>query len=406
MKYLSAGCLAVCLHGLQAQTGLTLADAIQQAQAGHPSVITAAERIRAAEAARLQAGFRPNPRLTLQSENTRFWGNPSFSYPNETDNFAFLNQIFEAGGKRPRRLEFTSAVVRTAEAERAVMMREIASRVSLAYWSAASAAGLRDLLRQDLDNFEKVVQYHRDRVREGAMAEVDLMRILLERDRLSVAAQTAEQDANRAMIALFREMGRENVAPVRLADPLAEVREIPPPDIEAVLRLRPEVEAARQHVRMAQSRVGVQRSLAVPDPDLLFGYKRSTGFNTLIGGLQIDIPFRNRNQGGIAAAEAEIRGAEAQLHLIERQIRAELASAWSDYESRRRLLTGTLMPMRDRAAEISRIAQAAYREGATDLLRLLDAERARIDSLVLFYRSLSEYQQSVTTLQIVTGAPL
>jgi hypothetical protein len=54
---------------------------------------------------------------------------------------------------------------------------------------------------------------------------------------------------------------------------------------------------------------------------------------------------------------------------------------------------------------VARIGEAAYREGGIDLLRLLDAQRARLDALTAWYQGLAEYQSSVTTLQIVTGAP-
>jgi uncharacterized membrane protein len=83
-------------------------------------------------------------------------------------------------------------------------------------------------------------------------------------------------------------------------------------------------------------------------------------------------------------------------------IRVELISTWNDYEARRKTITETLRPMRKYAEEISRIAQSAYREGAA-LLHLPDVERARIESEVLYYRSLAGYQQSVTTREITLG---
>jgi cobalt-zinc-cadmium efflux system outer membrane protein len=285
-------------------------------------------------------------------------------------------------------------------------MRQVASRVSLAYWSAAAAIGLRDLLQQDLASFDKIVDYHRNRVQEGAMAEVDLMRVLLERDRLNVTAQTAAQDATRLIIALLREMGHSDFAPVVLTDTLTAVRDFPAPSIDNVLAQRPEVEASRALIQQAKAGVGLQNALARPDPQVLFGYKRATGFDTLMGAVQIDLPFRNRNQGNIASAQAAVREAELQQLNIENHVRAEVAAAWAEYQSRRKMIEEVLLPMRERADEIARIAIAAYREGGADLLRLLDAERARIDSLMMYYRALSEFQQSVTTLQIVTGSPL
>src|SRR5690348_12531076 len=90
--------------GIWAQVRLTLADAISEALAGNPQIVTAGARVEVAEGVRRQAGMAPNPRLTLQSENGRFWGNPPFSYSPDADSLALLSQTLETGGKRKRRV--------------------------------------------------------------------------------------------------------------------------------------------------------------------------------------------------------------------------------------------------------------------------------------------------------------
>lgn len=398
-------CCLLLVRSLCAQTGLTLPDAIAEARSRHPQLRVSEERVRAAEGLRIQAGLRLNPRLILQSENTRFWSSPRLDYPNDTDNFGYLSQVFEAGGKRDRRVDLANSIVKMNEIERSTVERQIASRVSLAYWTGVAAGTLRDLLRQQVASFDEVVQYHRDRVREGAMAEVDLLRVLLERDRILVGVRSVEQEYTQATIALLREMGRTEFAPVTLSDKLPAVRDLPAPDVDSVLQSRPELLAGRENIERARASLRLQQAMAKLDPEVLFGYKRTAGINTLLGGFQINLPVRNRNQGQIAAAAAEIRVAENEVRATESQIRAEVESAWAAVRSRRELLTETLEPMRLRADEIARISLAAYREGGFDLLRLIDAQRARLEAMSVYYRALSDYQQSVTTLQIVTGAP-
>jgi cobalt-zinc-cadmium efflux system outer membrane protein len=399
-------CLLLAVCGARAQESLSISEAIRQAWASHPQLEAAAQRIRSAEGLRRQAALKPNPSLTLQSENTRFWGRPSFSFPNQTDDFAYLTQLFETGGKRLRRVEFADAGVQSAEAERALLQRQIAARVSMAYWQAAAGIGLRDLLRQTVENFDSIVDFHKIRVAEGAMAEVDLMRVQLERDRIAVGYRSAEQTALQALIALQREMGRTEFPNIALADRLSDVRDIAIPETVTVLTQRPEMAAARRAVEQARANHRLQQALAKPDPEVSFGYKRTEGLNTLMGIFTIPLPVRNRNEGAIASASSGIRVSESQLRATEAHIRGEVESARAAYEGRRRMLAEVLQPMRERADEIARIATAAYREGGIDLLRLLDAQRARLDALTAWYQALAEYQGSVTTLQIVTGAPL
>jgi outer membrane protein TolC len=120
--------------------------------------------------------------------------------------------------------------------------------------------------------------------------------------------------------------------------------------------------------------------------------------------IQIPLPIRNRNQGQVEAAAAEIKAAESSVAATEALIRSELESAKKDYESRRKLLDETLRPMRDRAGEVYRIVDAAYRETGSDILRLLDAERTRIETEVMFTRTLSELQQSAVALETAQGS--
>jgi outer membrane protein TolC len=100
---------------------------------------------------------------------------------------------------------------------------------------------------------------------------------------------------------------------------------------------------------------------------------------------------------------AEIKAAEASVTATEAAIRSELESAATEYESRQKLLTETLRPMRERANEVYQIADAAYRETGSDILRLLDAERTRIETEVMYARALAEFQQSAVALETAQG---
>lgn len=386
-----------------AQQHLTLADAVAQALTSNPQMLTAAARVEVADGLRQQAGLSPNPRLFLQSENARFWGTPSLSYPG-VDTYAFVGQTIETAGKRQRRIDLATESVRGSELEQQLRRQQITSRVSAAYWAAAGAARILDLLQEEVSNFDRVVQFNRDRVREGAAPEVDLLRIEVERERLVSTAKTAAQDAERARIAMFREMGVANFPTVEFADALDQPLPVALLAMDQVLSQRPEMKLAREGVEQARANLRLQEADAKPDPDAFFGYKRTFGFNTLYAALQISLPVRNRNQGQIEAAVAEIKAAESSLAATAAQIRSELETTRRDYESRQKLFSETLEPMRERADEVYRIVDAAYRETGSDILRLLDAERTKIETQLLYARTLSEFQQSAVALEAAQGS--
>ena len=56
--------------------------------------------------------------------------------------------------------------------------------------------------------------------------------------------------------------------------------------------------------------------------------------------------------------------------------------------------------------EISSISRAAYLEGGTDLLRLLDAERLRTDAQIAYVLALREYRLTVVQFEYINKGKL
>jgi cobalt-zinc-cadmium efflux system outer membrane protein len=275
--------------------------------------------------------------------------------------------------------------------------------VLIAYWSALGAERIREVLGDSLKNLEQSVQYHRIRLKEGALAEVDLIRVDLERGQVAVAFQNAEQDARRLRLELFREMGEIPKADVSLTGRLDDIRPFVTSSIEESLQQRTDVQLGKQLLQEAKAAVLLEQANAKPDPEVLFGYKRATGQNAMIAGVQIPLPFWNRNQGSIASSAANERAAEFELRSVLHIARNEIEAAQSDFDQKFRLLAETLPGMRSQAADTISIARAVYREGAGDLLRLLDAERTSLQTELLFTRTLIEYRLALVRLQAVAG---
>ena len=399
--------LSICFAGLAGEElrNLSSQDAVELALEENPVLPAGRARVQAAEGMRAQATLRPNPRLYLQSENTRFASTDTpFRFSRETDNFAYASQVLEAPGKRQGRINFNGEVIRSREAEVELLRARIGQSVAAAYWAAVGAERTLDILRQTLKNFDETVQYHRDRVREGALAEVDLIRIEVERQQVSVQLQNAQQDVRRLRLDLFRQMGRPtDDTGVVLTGQLGDVRPFVAVTPEEALAQRRDLLLDRQLVQQAKAATRMEQLNARPDPEVLFGYKRTAGYDTMIAGFQLPLPFLNKNQGAIVASAAEAKAAEHDLRSTEIAARSQIAMALSEYEQKYRLVTETLPRMRAQAEDTVRIARAVYREGASDLLRLLDAERVELQAHLLFVRTLADYQLALVNLRAATG---
>src|SRR5947209_13997440 len=204
----SLGTLLISLNfagNASAQTRLTLQDAVSQALQNNPQVQAAQSRTEAAIGQRTQAGLRPNPRLFLQSEDVRAWGTPAVPYWQGTEEYAYLGQVLETRGKRQRRADVASSDVRSSEVGKTLQYRQVVARIGASYWAVTGAVALRDLYAQTLRTYDEDYAHSQNRVREGVMAEADLLRLQLERDLVRAQASGAARDADLALVELFRE---------------------------------------------------------------------------------------------------------------------------------------------------------------------------------------------------------
>ncbi len=394
--------LFVVAAGLRGEP-LTLRDALRMAIESNAYLAAGEQRLGVGKGLLQQAALKPNPRLYLQQENIRFWQRAGADYGRDTDTFAYLSLTIERPGKRDSRIAYAAANDARNQAEQDLLRRQLIARTAAAYWSAAGAAQAALLLKEEKENLSQVVRYTESRVKEGAAAGADLLRIQLEAQRVDALLSTAELDIERTRLALYREIGVAAPSFVQFADAFDHLRVLAPPGLSEVLDKRPEVAVARHGLAQAEANLTLQQINSKTDPEFFGGYKRTAGYDTLLAGVQINLPVRNRNQGLIAAAEAEVRAARDILRAVEAQIASELDGWTRDYTLKRKLVSTGLPSMLQRAKDSARIAQLAFRDGGVDLLRLLDAERTRIETQLLYTRSLTDFQQSVVALQIAAG---
>jgi len=389
-----------------AQRTLSLPEAIGQALESRPSLKAEAEQVSIARGLEKQSELIANPVFQFENQNLR----PGQTYSRDVDTYAYLTQPLDVLGKRKQRIEVAEEEVTRTEAGYELIKLHIIQSVKLSYWEARGAQGKRDLLKATVENFQKIIDYQSAQLSVGAISEQDLLRVQLEGERLKIAANLAEIDANRARVQLLKEMGQTDFSPVLLTEPLdTNTVAIDPIDIRQVLAQRAEMKVANAAVEEAQAKSRLQDISARPDLNLIYGYKRTqlvdatSGVNTATAGLQITLPITDRNQGNRAAASAEVRRQEQLLAATETDIRSDYFGALQEYQLRRTEVVETLKPLREHAGTISQIAQAAYARGGTDLLRLLDAERAQLDAELAYVQGMTEYQQSISNLQAAEG---
>ncbi|HXI90243.1 MAG TPA: TolC family protein, partial [Blastocatellia bacterium] len=130
------------------------------------------------------------------------------------------------------------------------------------------------------------------------------------------------------------------------------------------------------------------------------------GENTV--GIVITVPLflHNNHQGEINQALAQLQQAKAQSAQVELQAMTEVDKAYRAYESSQRMLGVYTMETLQKAEESFRIAGVSYKEGATSLLELRDAQRTYNQTRVASNQAHFDYRMSLYQLELATGKTL
>ena len=358
------------------------------------------ERTRADQIA---ARLRPNPGLSIAAENMRVSGPTAAARLNEFG--ASYSETIELGGKRAARERVAAATISAAEARFADAMRRGMAEVRRLYFEAVLARRSIEVAKENQQTFQQLVQLNLTRFQQGAIAEADVIKVRLERIKFDSALRQADLRFRQAMIRLAENLEDDSVTQREVAIELNLPLLDPTVDalIEMGLRERADVLAAEREVEASKERLVLEEARVHPDITSFAGYKRLSDDNTVSVGISVPLKIRDRNQAGIARAQADQKAAAALLEVARSHTIAEIKAAYEAFQSARQQVRIFQDELLNQADESRSIALAAYREGATPLLTVLDAERTRAEVRQEFFKTIFDYQIALSDLELAVG---
>ncbi|AUW60545.1 metal transporter (plasmid) [Sphingobium sp. SCG-1] len=341
-------------------------------QAGDAPRLAASEAdIRRAEGLSEQARARPNPSISVMTENVA--GSSPYSGFDRAETTVQYSQPIELGGKRSARMAAGQAGVALSQA------RDRDARVAFAYdlaraYAAAEIADRRIGLAED-EVEEAQSDLHAAQALVGAGKEARL-RALQAQSALneeSAALELAKANRIGAYARLSALVGSEQPY-ARLSESLLDVGAkasvvgpVDPRTTSTFIVAQAECEAASR-------RFEVERRRATPDITANVGVRRLDYENStaVVGGISIPLHIFDRNRGNIAASRAEIDAAEARLAMARNEARAEGQAAVAELAAADARVTAAA-DAQATADETYRLARIAYEAGKSPLVELLSA---------------------------------
>ena len=388
---------------------LTLVECIEQAVANHPRLKAVTSRLRASEDFSRFAGSRPNPSVTIQTENWRAWQQPPLDFSHDIDIFVYGTQRLETASKSLRRRELAERQTSVVQSEAELIRRQLRLDVTRNFWDALRLQTFLDVLAENRVDLAQLVRYTGERVREGFAAGSELIRAGLEQQTIQVQEDATALALERSKLDLLKAMGAATFdTSFRLASPDDRRPPVLQKSLEELraeaLQRRPEVLQLRAKVEAERANLRLQQANAQPDWEISAGYKRTGGYNTAIAYVTVPLPFFSKNRGEIKRAEALISSAEQELLAEENYVRAEVEAAHRAAHSLAARLSDMRRDLLEQADKSHNIAVVAYREGAMDLYKVLETQRARNDARLLYFRTSQELQSTLAELMLVVGA--
>jgi outer membrane protein, heavy metal efflux system len=360
-------------------------------------------RVERTSADAIAAQIWPNPGLSITAENMRVAGPVPFGKLYEVG-FAYSETI-ELGGKRKLRQQLAETTISAAEARFADAMRKGIAEVKRLYFQATLARRDIQVASENQQMFQQLVQFNLARFQEGAIPEADLIKVRLERIKFDSALKQAELSLKQAMIRLAENLEDDSVVKQDVAASLDLPLINPNLDslLEVALRERPDVQAAEREVAAAKERLALEQARAKPDISPWLGYKRVATDDTVWFGVAIPLKLRDRNQAGIARSAADQKASAALLEVAKSHTIAEVRAAYEAFQTAREQVQTFRNELLNQADESRSIALAAYQEGATPLLSVLEAQRTRAEVRQQYFRTLFDYQVSLSELELAVG---
>lgn len=365
-----------------------------------------------------QAGLRPNPNL-----QTNLSSGPAVGNPGEGEMSVGLSYTFELGGKRDKRVNVASIGLKASEYSVAEFERQLRADVKARFAEALSAARSLVTVRDLLQTTEQTYRITEARRQQGEGPALDARLADVERNRLRSEEILFDSQLKRVLFELKalagiddeQELVLRNEAPVQIVVPQLDF-------IERALQDRPDIQAARSSEERAEAEAELERAQAVPNITASVGYTNSrsrfsqfgtTGNGTLssirdndnlVGiGLTIPLPFRDRNQGNIVAADARKVQARLRRQFLEQTAKRELQAALARYEAAERSRRLFDERVNRQAEENLKVVRASYDLGEIRLTDVLTEQRRLIDTKRAYNDVVKEYQLSLIELERLSG---
>jgi cobalt-zinc-cadmium efflux system outer membrane protein len=314
-----------------------------------------------------------------------------------------------------------------SQTDSANLRRTLLFNLRQAYITALLANSDLEFARQNLADYQKVIDLNRLMLQQGETSRANFLKIELQTLQFQTDVDDARLQAKTAKAALRALVGPANLP--QEFELVGELHAIPVNQTLAELQQqalanRPDLKSAETARDKALADFRLARANRWPDPTLGASYLHT---GNEIGGpnwfepfypkgptsnamgmavASVPIPIFNRNQGELARTKSEQIRADFLLESARNQVIQDVETAYAAFESSRERVRLYEQTYLSAAKESLDIQEFSMSKGASSTLDFLDAERTYRATQLAYREQLANYLTNLAALETAVGIPL
>jgi len=386
--------------GATAEEPLALADVLRIALSENPLIAAWDAKVQAGEGGLASAKAFPNPGIGGEFARTARYD------PGRNEGSVELSQPFEFPSKRKYRRQAAEMDLKALAYEREASKLNLTFEVKAAFYHLLLAKKGLEVAQDNQRSAQTLLASAKIRVEVGEAPEFEWIKAQVEVARASNEVQKANSKVSLAKAALNALMGRPASRPLEVSGEL----ESAPEEIELESLLQkalvghPLIQQQNYLVQKQTHLLHLAKSSRIPDVFLSGFYEWETDKERAGVGLSLPLPLWYRQRGEIGSAAAEKARAEAELTHLRNEIIRSVTEAYQGYLISKDLVSVFGQQLLKQAEEIRRIAEISYREGASGILDLIEAQRTARQTFLEYLQALYELKVAEAAIQRATGA--
>jgi len=392
-----------------AQTALNWEQVKARFETANPTLRAGQLNISESKAQEITAFLKPNPSMTFSVDQFEpFSGNP-YRPIGSLLPFVSFDYLHERQHKRELRLDSAQKGTAIAESQQLDLERTMLFTLRSAFVQTLQAKQLLVQAQANLDYYSKELAIFRSRFQSGAIARVDLDRMLLQRVQYDSDYQGALVNARTAKITLRLMLNDQTpvdkfdvTGPFEFQEQVLALEEFH----TIAEAARPDLKAAVQAMEKARTEHKLAVANGSTDPTFGVDFARNPPI-PLYMGFSVNIPLRifDRNQGEKARTEIDIAHAERQKDAAQAQVFSDVDSAYFTLISSASLLK----PYRGAdgylatATRVRDTMSFSYLRGQASLVDYLDAQKDYRATEVAYINLVAAYMTAAGQLNLAVG---